>query len=473
MAAADFLAGKMAEHLSFPPTEGQRRLFAALADFAVSYEECDILLVSGYAGTGKTSAISAFVRTLKELKYNYVLLAPTGRAAKVLSGFTGEKSSTIHKHIYRQKSLAGGIGEFQLNVNKAKDTYFIVDEASLISTSAAVMQDTLFGSGDLLSDLVSFIRAGVDNKLILIGDKGQLPPVGMDCSPALSLEYMSQFGPVRTADLRDVVRQAAESGILTNATIVRSLIERETVDVPKLRMKGFTDVESITGGDLIETISDAVGRYGLDNIVVLCRSNKRANRYNAGIRSTVLYREERLTRGDKLMVVKNCYQFLEDVPELDFIANGDVAELRRISKYEERYGLNFAEAQLSFPDYNDVEITAKVILDTLESEAPSLSAEQSKALYEGVNADYADVKTARNRYRKVREDKYFNALQLKYATAITCHKSQGGQWDCVFIDNPFWKDIELDDLKWLYTAITRGVKKVYFVNFKDEFFDKQ
>ena len=471
MGAASFLAGKMAGYLAFPPTECQRRLFDTIAEFAVQYGECDLLLVRGYAGTGKTSAIAAFVRTLKELGYNYVLLSPTGRSAKVLSGFTGEKASTIHKHIYRQKSLAGGIGEFQLNINRAKDTFFIVDEASLISTSSAVMQDSIFGSGDLLSDLISFVRSGVDNKMVIIGDKGQLPPVGMELSPALDENYMSQFGKVMVADLTSVVRQAEGSGILTDATIVRSLLERETAEVPKLRLKGFSDVERISGGDLIETISDAVGRYGLDNVVVLCRSNKRANRYNAGIRSTVLFREERLTRGDKLMVVKNCYQFLEDVPELDFIANGDVAELRRISRYEERYGLNFAEARLSFPDYNDVEITAKIILDTLDSEAPALTAEQNKALFDGVSEDYADEKNSRKRYQKVREDKYFNALQIKYATAITCHKSQGGQWDCVFIDNPFWKEPELEDLKWLYTAITRGVKKVYFVNFKDEYFE--
>ena len=471
MGASSFLAGKMAGYLAFPPTECQTRLFGAIAEFAVQYGECDLLLVRGYAGTGKTSAISAFVRTLKELGYNYVLLSPTGRSAKVLSGFTGEKASTIHKHIYRQKSLAGGIGEFQLNVNKAKDTFFIIDEASLISTSSAVMQDSIFGSGDLLSDLISFVRSGVDNKMVIIGDKGQLPPVGMELSPALDENYMAQFGKVTVADLTTVVRQAEGSGILTNATIVRSLIEKEVADVPKLRLKGFPDVERISGGELIETISDAVGRYGLDNIVVLCRSNKRANRYNAGIRSTVLYREERLTRGDKLMVVKNCYQFLEDVPELDFIANGDVAELLKISRYEERYGLNFAEARLSFPDYNDVEITAKIILDTLDSEAPALTAEQNKALFDGVNEDYADEKNSHKRYRKVREDIYFNALQIKYATAITCHKSQGGQWDCVFIDNPFWKEPETDDLKWLYTAITRGVKKVYFVNFKDEYFE--
>ncbi len=470
MGVAEFFADRLRQHLGYEPTPCQARLFDTLGQFAVQYETCDMLLVSGYAGTGKTSAIAAFVRTLKELHYRYVLLAPTGRAAKVLSGFTGEKAYTIHKHIYRQKGIRDGVGEFQLNFNKAKDTFFIVDEASLISVETNSSGSGLFGSGDLLDDLVQFVRAGVDDKLILIGDRGQLPPIGLDRSPALDEGYLSRYGRVMTAELTTVVRQAAESGILTNATIVRRLIEAGRVEVPRLCLAGFDDVERIGGGDLIEKIGDAVGRYGLDDIVVLCRSNKRANRYNAGIRGTVLYREERLSRGDKLMVVKNCYQFLEDVPELDFIANGDVAQLVRLSHHEERYGLHFADAVLAFPDYNDVEIKAKIVLDTLDSEQPSLSAEQQRALYQGVNEDYADVRNARKRYEKVREDPYYNALQIKYATAITGHKSQGGQWPCVFIDNPFWKEPTLDDLKWLYTAITRGVEKVYFVNFKDEFF---
>ena len=470
MGVAEFFADRLRQHLGYEPTPCQARLFDTLGQFAVQYETCDMLLVSGYAGTGKTSAIAAFVRTLKELHYRYVLLAPTGRAAKVLSGFTGEKAYTIHKHIYRQKGIRDGVGEFQLNFNKAKDTFFIVDEASLISVETNSSGSGLFGSGDLLDDLVQFVRAGVDDKLILIGDRGQLPPIGLDRSPALDEGYLSRYGRVMTAELTTVVRQAAESGILTNATIVRRLIEAGRVEVPRLCLSGFDDVERIGGGELIEKIGDAVGRYGLDDIVVLCRSNKRANRYNAGIRGTVLYREERLSRGDKLMVVKNCYQFLEDVPELDFIANGDVAQLVRLSHHEERYGLHFADAVLAFPDYNDVEIKAKIVLDTLDSEQPSLSTEQQRALYQGVNEDYADVRNARKRYEKVREDPYYNALQIKYATAITGHKSQGGQWPCVFIDNPFWKEPTLDDLKWLYTAITRGVEKVYFVNFKDEFF---
>ena len=470
MGVAQFFSERLRHHLDYPPTPCQEHLFDTLAAFAVQYETCDLLLVSGYAGTGKTSAIAAFVRTLKELKYRYVLLAPTGRAAKVLSGFTGEKAYTIHKHIYRQKSVHDGVGEFQLDFNKAKDTFFIVDEASLITVDAGP-GGSVFGSGDLLDDLIRFVRSGVDDKLIIIGDRGQLPPVGLDRSPALDEGWLGRYGTLMTAELTTVVRQAAESGILTNATIVRRIIESGVPATPKLRLAGFDDVERVTGSELIEKIGDAVGQYGLDDIVVLCRSNKRANRYNAGIRSAVLYREERLTRDDKLMVVKNCYQFLEDIPEMDFIANGDVAQLVRLSRHEERYGLHFADAVLAFPDYNDVEVRAKVILDTLDSEQPSLSVEQQRQLYEGVNADYADVRNARKRYEKVREDPYYNALQIKYATAITGHKSQGGQWRCVFIDNPFWKELTLDDLKWLYTAITRGVEKVFFVNFKDEFFE--
>ena len=471
MGAAEEFRGRLSANLGYEPTPCQDRLFGALTDFIRQYEECDIMLVSGYAGTGKTSAIASFVKTLKEFRYKYVLLAPTGRAAKVLSGFTGEKAWTIHKHIYRQKGVKEGVGEFSLNFNKAKDTFFIVDEASLISVASEAGQANVFGSGDLLEDLVQFVRSGVDDKLIIIGDRGQLPPVGLSESPALDPSYMRRYGRLMSAELSSVVRQASESGILYNATVVRRLIEQGVAQAPRLRLKGFPDVERISGGDLIESLGDAVSRYGLDDVVVLCRSNKRANRYNAGIRGSVLMREERLSRGDKLMIVKNCYQFLDNVPEMDFIANGDVARLERISHHEERYGLHFADARLSFPDYGDVEIAAKIVLDTLDSEQASLPSDKQKALYEGVNEDYSDIRIARKRYEAVREDPFYNALQIKYASAITCHKSQGGQWPCVFIDNPFWQDLTLDDLKWLYTAITRGVEKIFFINFKDEFFE--
>ena len=310
--------------------------------------------------------------------------------------------------------------------------------------------------------------------MILVGDSAQLPPVGLDRSPALSPEYMAGVGGVRFSELRTVVRQQAGSGILENATHLRELLEEDCeipLDELGLSVSGYPDIERISGGELIETLSDAYGRYGEDETVVLCRSNKRANRYNAGIRAQVQFREERLVREDKLMIVKNCYHFADKLEGTDYIANGDICKLIKIGGYEERYGLHFADARLSFPDYQDQEIVAKVLLDTLDAEAPSLTYEQSHALYQGVSADYAHLSTKKKRYDAVREDPFFNALQLKYAQAITCHKSQGGQWDCVFIDNPFWQDfLTPDDLKWLYTALTRAVSKVYLVNFKDELF---
>ena len=295
----------------------------------------------------------------------------------------------------------------------------------------------------------------------------------MEMSPALDLNCLSSYTKPRVAMLRSVVRQEQQSGILYNATKLRMQIEQGDTSLPGLREEGFTDFKRISGGELIEAISDAIGKYGLDETVVLCRSNSRANRYNKGIRETILYKEERLAKGDKLMIVKNCYQFLENIPDMDFIANGDVAELMRISNHEERYGLHFATATLSFPDYNNVEIKAKIVLDTLDSTTPALSPEQQKRLYEEVYEDYSEIKSKRKRINAVREDLYFNALQIKYAAAITCHKSQGGQWRCVFVDNALWnEEISIDDKKWLYTAITRGVDMVYLVNFADRLFDK-
>jgi exodeoxyribonuclease-5 len=309
--------------------------------------------------------------------------------------------------------------------------------------------------------------------MIFVGDRGQLPPVGMDASPALDLDFMrSAFGSIHTADLTTVLRQAQESGILHNATLLREMERSGCPQMPQLELEGFSDIERVSGGELIESMSDMIGRYGLDDVVVLTRSNRRANRYNAGIRATVLYREEQLTRGDKLMVVKNCYQFLEKPDDENFfVANGDMARLQKISKYEERYGLHFAQATLSFPDYDNLELSAKIILDTLTSESAALSREQQEALFEGVWADYDDITVKKKRYQAVREDKYFNAMQVKYATAITCHKSQGGGWPCVYIDNPFWgEEVTLDDIKWLYTAITRATEKVFLVNFGDNCF---
>lgn len=472
-----FLYRDFLSHLDYEPTPCQDRMLRDVGEFVTS-DDADILVVNGYAGTGKTTALAAVIASLTGMHVPCVLLAPTGRAAKVLSSYAHRPAFTVHKHIYRQKSVGSdGFGQFSLSPNKAKDTLFVVDEVSLVGIEEVQRQSsTAFGTGNLLEDLVRFVRSGADCRLILVGDAAQLPPVGLDCSPALSKAYMEGFGGVRFTELTTVVRQAQESGILRNATMLRKRISESSGDEIfedlKLDVRGFDDVERLSGGELIEKISDAYARYGEDETVILCRSNKRAIRYNLGIRATVLFKEERLVRGDKLMIVKNCYQFLEDVDELDYIANGDIARLESIKHFEDRYGLHFADAVLSFPDYGDIEVNAKLCLDTLESESASLTYEQQNALYNGVSADYADRGSKKKIWEAVREDRYFNALQIKHAEAITCHKSQGGQWRCVFIDCPFWQEGQtLDDLKWLYTALTRAVEKVYLVNFKDRFFE--
>jgi len=445
----------------YEPTPCQERLLRAVSVFLAS-DDGDILVVNGYAGTGKTTAMAAVVAGLAQLQIPSVLLAPTGRAAKVLSQYAGHPASTIHKHIYRQKSMsAEGVGAFTLTFNKARSTLFIVDEVSLIGLSDG------FGTGNLLEDLVTFVRAGTDCRLILMGDAAQLPPVGLDASPALSPSFMNGFGGVSYVELTTVVRQAADSGILTNATRLRQLLPYAGEAV---RLSVFPDVRRISGGELLEALSDAYGRYGEDEVMVLCRSNKRAGRYNAGIRGSVLYHEERLVRGERLMIVRNHY--LDGLEGTDYIANGDMAKLVWIRHFEERYGLHFADACLAFPDYGDQEVEMKVLLDVLESDAPSLGQEASQALFTGVLADYADLPTKKKRYDAVRSDPFFCALQIKYAHAITCHKAQGGQWKCVFIDNPFWQDeLQEEDLKWLYTALTRAVEQVYLVNFRDGFFE--
>ena len=414
MSRSEFLYSSFLSHFQHQPTSCQEDLLRKVAGF-VSDDDADILVVNGYAGTGKTTAISSVIASLKEYKTKCVLLAPTGRAAKVLSSYACQPAFTIHKHIYRQKSVGGdGFGQFSLAPNKDKDTLFVVDEVSLIGIDAGQQQSTSsFGSGNLLEDLVSFVRSGVNCKVILIGDAAQLPPVGLEASPALLKDYMVMMGGTIFAELSTVVRQQQESGILYNATLIRHLIgEMEygpgVMDLCDLGLETqqFDDVERLSGADLIEKLTDAYADYGEDETIVLCRSNKRAIKYNLGIRSTVQFKEERLVRDDKLMIVKNCYQFVDGVEGMDYIANGDIAKLEKISRFEERYGLHFAEARISFPDYDDQEITAKVILDTLESESASLTYEQSNALYQGVNEDYSHITTKKKRYEAVREDKY-------------------------------------------------------------------
>ncbi len=477
MGRTEYLYEDFLKHFNFEPTPCQNSLLKDIATF-ITGDDADIMVVNGYAGTGKTTAISSVISSLSEMKVKCCLMAPTGRAAKVLSEYAGKQAKTIHKSIYKQKSVGSdGFGQFSLALNKSRDTLFIVDEVSLIGIDSGSGQPKIaFGSGDLLADLVDYVRSGADCRLILIGDDAQLPPVGLDASPALSKSYMDGFGGVVHSSLTTVVRQKKESGILHNATKLREMISsssgNETFTDLNLQICGFEDVERIGGGELIEKINDAYDIYGDDETIILCRSNKRAIRYNLGIRSMVQFKEERLVRDDKLMIVKNCYQFVEDLEHMDYIANGDIAVLKHIGRFEDRYGLHFAEAELMFPDYDAQEITAKVCLDTLESESASLTYEQQNALYTGVSEDYSHIKSKKKRYDAVREDKYYNALQLKYANAITCHKSQGGQWRCVFVDCPFWMEEQtLDDLKWLYTALTRATEKVYLVNFKDKFFE--
>ncbi|MFA5301563.1 MAG: AAA family ATPase [Bacteroidales bacterium] len=464
MGIEQYIYQKIREHLPFEPSGDQDELFRALSAFIISGDP--VFILNGYAGTGKTTAMAALVGALREIKKNTVLLAPTGRSAKVLMGYAGAPAHTIHKVIYRQKPPAAsdetGFGVFELHPNRDKNTLFIVDESSLLSNTPGGM---LYGSGNLLDDLLVYVLNGTGNQLLLLGDSAQLPPIGLDISPALDPAHMEIYGKVFYMEMKEVLRQSFDSGILYNATLLRQNIAREVYSIPEWKTEGFSDIHRIGSGELMEALNDAISRYGLEEVVVLCRSNRRANRYNKGIRGSILYREEEITKGDRIMVVKNCYQFLEDVPDMDFIANGDIAEIMRIHKFRERYGFRFAEAVLRFPDYKDVELDVRLLLDTLDSESPALSREQQQQLYEGVSLDYAQIKGKRKRYNAVREDLYLNALQVKYANAVTCHKAQGGQWKAVFVDKGFFGDIcNKDVLRWYYTAFTRAREQLYLIN---------
>ena len=464
MGIEQYIYQKIREHLPFEASGDQDQLFRALAAFITSGDP--VFILNGYAGTGKTTAMAALVGALREIKKHAVLLAPTGRSAKVLMGYAGAPAHTIHKTIYRQKPPAAsdetGFGVFELHPNRNKNTLFIVDEASLLSNTPGGM---LFGSGNLLEDLLAYVLNGKGNQLLLLGDSAQLPPIGLDISPALDPAHMEIYGKVVYMEMKEVLRQSFDSGILYNATLLRQNIAREVYSIPEWKTEGFHDIHRIGSGELMEALNEAISRYGLEEVVVLCRSNRRANRYNKGIRGSILYREEEITKGDRVMVVKNCYQFLEDIPDMDFIANGDIAEIMRIHKFQERYGFRFAQAVLRFPDYKDVELDVRLLLDTLESESPALSGEQQQQLYQGVSLDYAHIKGKRKRYNAVREDLFLNALQVKYANAVTCHKAQGGQWKAVFVDKAFFGDIcNKDVLRWYYTAFTRAREQLYLIN---------
>jgi exodeoxyribonuclease V len=459
------------KNFEYQPTAGQEALMVSLANFVLNNGRRNAMLIKGYAGTGKTTLLSSFVKTLKTLNQKSVLLAPTGRAAKVFSSYSGTPAFTVHKIIYRQKSSTDSFGTFALNKNLLSNTFFIVDEASMIGNQS--YEHSIFGSGNLLSDLIDFVYNDKNCRLIFIGDTAQLPPVGLDISPALNKEVVEEYNlEVEEVFLSDVVRQAAESGILFNATEVRNMVSSKKAETPKIKLTGYPDIRRIGGAEMIDEISSAYDKFGIEETMIITRSNKRANQFNQGIRSQILFREEQITKGDYLMVVKNNYFWSEGNEKLDFIANGDIVQITAIKKYEERYGFHYADITVRLIDYEDVEINVKVILDSIVVESASLSAEDNKKLFYSVLEDYAEVEPKKKRFDKVKADPYFNALQVKFAYAVTCHKSQGGQWKAVFVDQGYFVDdmLNIEYLRWLYTALTRATEKLYLVNFKDEFF---
>jgi exodeoxyribonuclease-5 len=462
----ELIVNHIENRLKFIPTLDQKKLIIDLSKFILD-PNMPIFLLKGYAGTGKTSVIAALVQSLNEIRINTVLMAPTGRAAKVLASYAGFQAFTIHKKIYRQKSI-GEQSEFSLAPNMYKNTVFIVDEASMISGNS--YEQSIFGSGDLLEDMMTYIKNGTRCKVIIVGDSAQLPPVGFSLSPALDAGRLGRYGYCMDAELKEVVRQTNESGILFNATKIRKQIEANDVRFPEFHTD-FPDIICITGTDLVEMLSDAYAKYGKEETIVICRSNKRANKYNEGIRSRVFYMEDEIASGDRIMVVKNNYKLSKEMEEIDFVANGDMATIRRIRKYQQRYGLHFADIIVEFPDYNNLEIENKAILDTLATESASLSAEMNKQLFYSLSEDYEHITNKRERYKAIKEDPFFNALQIKFAYAVTCHKSQGGQWECVFLDCPYFKDnnLSFEDLRWFYTAVTRASKQLYLVNFNEKY----
>ena len=470
-----FLEKQIKAHFPHCPTPEQSAALEKLAQFMLSPDPDSAFILNGYAGTGKTSLIAAIVRTMDQLKQKVVLLAPTGRAAKVFAAYACHPAVTIHKKIYRQRKFSNELTNFALNDNLTTHTLYIVDEASMISNEG--LSGAMFGTGRLLDDLVHFVYSGQGCRLLLTGDRAQLPPVGEQESPALYADMLRGYGlQVTETDLTQVVRQANQSGILWNATRLRqALAADQCFTLPKIRTAGFADIRILPGSELIDAIETCYSRDGQDETIVICRSNKRANIYNNGIRQRVLWREEELESGDLLMVAKNNYYWTEQEKnperktEGGFIANGETVVVRRVRRTREIYGFRFADALLAFPDNADCEIETTLLLDTLQSEAPALTHEESSRLFHTVLEDYADIPTQAERMKKMKADPHYNALQVKYAYAITCHKAQGGQWRNVFLDQGYMSDEYLtpDYFRWLYTAFTRATGTLYLVNYPE------
>lgn len=471
---SDELIYRVQQAFGFMPTADQRRAMDVFARFMTDRNDHSLMILRGSAGTGKTSVASAMVKALKALGQKFVLLAPTGRAAKVFSINSGTPAYTVHRRIYRQRS-AGDLSGFSLNDNLCADTLFMVDEASMLANQG--YGDAAFGSGCLLDDLVQFVYNGRNCRMMLIGDKAQLPPVGEEESPALVGDYMRGYGlSVYECELNEVLRQSSESGILWNATKIRQMISNDDVmQLPRVCFYGFTDIRTVSGDELIEQLASSHSHVGIDETMVVTRSNKRANIYNKGIRAMVLGREEELCSGDMLMIVKNNYYWMEQESARDssapsFLANGDRCVVRRVRNIREMYGFRFADLVVQFPDYDDYEITATALLDSLNSESPSLTREQTEQLYNAVMEDYADIPLKADRMKALRKDPYYNALQIKYAYAVTCHKAQGGQWAHIYVDQGYMTDDMLtpEYMHWLYTAFTRATEQLYLVNWPKE-----
>jgi len=459
----NFIASRIHAQLPFEPTEQQTQLIELLGAFLMSTDNEKVFLLRGYAGTGKTSVVSALVRALNELKQKTVLLAPTGRAAKVISGYSGFPAFTIHKKIYRQKSMSEF--RFQLADNLHTHTLFIVDEASMISNTGT---ETTFGSGRLLDDLIEFVYGGEGCSLLLLGDTAQLPPVMQPHSPALEPDKIIGYGlHLQQFTLTHVVRQALESGILHNATLLRQqLIEEKTDEFPLFELEGFSDICKLNGTELLDEIQRSYDGVGVEDTIVVTRSNKRANIYNNGIRARVMMKEDELSSGDLLMITRNNYFWNKPYKEIDFIANGDILQVTRVRKYHEIYGFRFVDLSLRSLDY-DWEIDARIWLDALQSDSPAAMNEKTNKLFQAVAEDYPEITTKKLLYKKILENEYYNALQVKFAYAVTCHKAQGGQWKKVFIDPGQINDDQLnsDFYRWLYTALTRATETVFLVNF--------
>lgn len=462
----------------YEPTPGQQILIERLGRFITSSWENPnaLFLLKGYAGTGKTTVVTALVNVLPQLKKRFVLLAPTGRAAKVLASYTQKQANTIHRKIYFARTTKDGVIALKLQQNLHKNTLFIVDEASMIQNSS--MNDfNLFNGRNLMDDLFYYVYSGENNKILFIGDTAQLPPVGLDNSPALDHEFLktSYHLDIESYELTEVVRQAQDSGILSNATLIRRVIDRQEFRLPLFSVEKFMDIKRLSGADLEDALNTAYSSSMKDNNVVICRSNKRANIFNQEIRKRILFFEEEINTGDYMMVVKNNYFWLPEGSSTGFIANGDIIELKRIRSIREMFGFRFADVTIRFLDYpEEQELDVKILLDTIRSESPALSSADNNRLFQEVMKDHEDITNKRKRIEKVKSSPYFNALQVKFAYALTCHKTQGGQWETVFLDQCYLNErmMNVEYLRWLYTAVTRATKRLFLINFDDKFFDE-